>query len=538
MCNDSVLKIRFFFITLFCMLYLLISAPSTYAAALPGNGSSLSISNTAVGLTFAGTSGNRYHYYLNVMLPIGLNPSNLTFGTPSTARTITEYDFISYSGNSLVVDFFYMSDGNTYTYQLATLDSAYDMSECEIVSYGVVSSSVADVPGSTMFIYDKVLALRQWMNTSHYLSSIDNNLSISSTSDQYTARTYVLDTTGQTVTVQGQGYYPETTSTGVSMPHYYNITSTSYDQYLTSARLSTESTKNLNYLTSAQLTGGLTSSTSFDILNDEWGQFVDRVSVIGSLSLSNPAFSQFLPGDIYFPFVDNQSMTITPSSGYIFTNGMTPTYMTFVIDLSARPSSVSLSGCDLVSWSYNAGRLTIEARKENQSTDSTISLNSISITLSAVRTSFPFIQISNFCVGTFEIGSMISAMDEQKNGNMFERGFKNIQSAFNSLLSGLTLGYNSDTSEDKASFDDSASELDTKTTEYVTAEETLTNTVSTHIDSFSPSFASTPSDTLAAFALVGTVTNQMYQRSGPFQYIISFTLTLGCVLFVLGLRKR
>lgn len=530
----TALKIKF--IVSLCILCVL-SAPSTYAAALPGNGSSLSISNTAVGLTFSGTAGNRYHYYLNVMLPIGLNPSNLTFGTPSTARSVTEYDFISYSGNSLVVDFFYMSDGNSYTYQIKTLDTSFDMSQCEIVSYGIVGVSSADVPGSTMFIYDKVLALRTWMNTSHYLSSIDNNLSVSSTSDQYTAKTYELSTTNNSITVQGQGYYPETTSTGVSMPHYYNITSTSFDRYLTSAELSTESSKNLNYLTSAQLSGSLSTSTSFDLLQDEWGQFVDRVSTIRYLSLSQPSFSEFSPGDFYFPFTNRQTMTITPTTGYVMTNGMSPTFITFVIDISARPSSLSISGCDLITWSYNAGRLTVEARKTNQSTDSFIQLNSISISFT-LNSNFPLVQISNFCVGTFEVGSMISAMDEQKNSNFIERGFKNIQSALNSLLSGLTLGYNSDTSEDKASFDDSATQLDTKATQYVTAEETLTNTVSNHIDSFSPSFASTPSDTLAAFALVGTVTNQMYQRSGPFQYIITFTLTLGCVLFVLGLRKR
>lgn len=542
-------KISFFSLTLvcsFCFLFAVISP--TYAAALPGNGSSLSISSTAVGLTFAGTSGNRYHFYLSVLLPIGLNPSNLTFGTPSTARSITDYDFISYAGNSVTVDFFYMSDGNSYTYQLKTLDTSFDLTQAEVISYGVVNVSLADVPGSTMFIYDKVLALRSWENVSHYLSSVGSTYALS------TETTQVKDT-DTTYSLTGSSSQAVTSVRNDSMLGIQYTTS----PFVSSVGLTSSASdpsgmgslvNNYYVLSSASLTGGLTSTTSFDLLHDEWGQFLDRVSTIGSLSLSRPAFNSFLPGDIYFPWASGSSMTVTPSSGFLYTNGLSPTYMTFVMDLSARPGSVSLSGVDLVSWSYSDGRLSIEAKKDNASGETSISLNSVSITLGSLGTNFPLLKIENFCVGSFEIPTMISNMDSTKQSNIIQRGFSNITSAISDLVSGLTLGYNSDTSSDLDSFNESASELDSSTTQYVEAEQSAmsasytspdgvqTSTVADYVSDFHPSISSYPSEVFGGFRIVGLVTNEMYERSGAFQYVVTFTLTLGCVLFVLGLRRR
>lgn len=512
-------KIRLFSLTLVCSFCFLFAAISpTYAAALPGNGSSLSISSTAVGLTFAGTSGNRYHFYLSVQLPIGLNPSNLTFGTPTTARSITDYDFISYAGNSVTVDFFYMSDGNSYTYQLKTLDTSFDLTQAEVISYGVVGVSLADVPGSTMFIYDKVLALRSWENVSHYLASIDNNMSVSTTPLAIPTYTYSAD-------------------------NHYDVLS----GQLSSVSLTRTSDITYRPVGSVSLTGGLTSTTNFDMLHDEWGQFLDRVSTIGSLSLSRPAFNSFLPGDIYFPWASGSSMTVTPSSGFLYTNGLSPTYMTFVMDLSARPGSVSLSGVDLVTWSYSDGRLTIEAKKDNASGDSTISLNSVSITLGSLGTNFPLLKIENFCVGSFEIPTMISNMDSSKQQNIVQRGFQNIQSTLNNLFSGLTEGYNSTTSEDLGNLESSSDEFNTATEDYlqdeadimnyeITDSEGNTATLTSYLTDFDPD----PNSFLelaSAFAVVGTISNDIYNISGQYRFLLTFILTFGLVLFILQIRR-
>lgn len=546
------IKVRFnnFVLVVAIVFFLCVSPASTYAAALPGTPASVtpSISTDSVGLTVSGTAGNYYHYYLNVLLPIGLSPSNLTFGTPSTARPISEYDFISFSGNSLTVDFFYMSDGSTNTYQLKSIDPSVDMTESSVQTYGFIGIDRSAISGSTMFIYDKVLALRQWTNVSHYLSSVGSTYAISTE----TTRVQDTDTT-----------YSLTGSSGLAVTSVHNDSMFGI-QYTTSPFVSSvglESSSNdpsgsgshvsdYYVLSSAQLTGGLTSTTGFDLLTDEWGQFVDRVSTLARLQLSNPNFQYFIPGDFYFPASRGQDITITPGVGYIFTNGLTPTYITYVIDLDARPSSVSISGATLINSAYADGRLTIEARRDNQSTDSTITLSSIEITLSSIQTNKPIMKISNFCVGTFEIPTMISNMDSTKNQNLIQRGFSNITSAISDLVSSLTLGYNSDTSSDLNSFNESASELDTSTNQYVAAEESAMNasytspdgtqssTVAEYVSDFNPSMSSYPSQIFSGFRIVGLVTNEMYQRSGAFQYVVTFTLTLGCVLFVLGLRRR
>lgn len=525
------IKVFLALLTLYCSFFAF--APTTYAAALAGNIGTLSVSESNIGITCVGDSGSLYHYYLNISLPIGLNPSLLQFGILSQSRSILDYDFISYAGNSLTVDFFYMSSGSLRNFNISCVDSAVDLTQCEIISYGFVLASEADVAGSPMFIYDKVLALRQWNNITHYLSSISSNYAIQTSTMEVkdTDSHYSLDSRYGSVV------------TGVSQNQYTGVVPT-YGQAVTSVGLSsdTDSSTGLgptvntyNPLSSATLTGGLSSTLGMDINNDEWGQFLDRVSVISSLTVSTVS-NNFHPG--FFYMTRRTSMTITPNSGYLYTNGFSPTYITFMMDIDSRPGSVSLSGCDLDTWSFNNGRLVIEAHRENQSTDSTIDLSNISITLSNIEQDRPFICLSQFVVSSFDSPQAIANMDSTRNNNFLVRGLNNIQSSFNNLLSGLTTGYNSDTSEELSSFDTAAAQLDTTVTQYVTAEESLTNSVSTHVTSFNPSMSTTPVEIISAFGLVGTVANDMFNRSGAFQYVITFTLTLGCVLFVLGLRRR
>lgn len=511
----------------------LFAAPSlTYAVAVPGNISTLSVNSSSIGLSFSGTSLQRYHFLLSVQLPSGLNPLNLTFGTPSTYRSITDYDFISYAGNTVTVDFFYLSDGSSFTLQLVNRDNSFDLSDSIVLSYGVFQVSNNVPPGNTMFIYDKVLALRQWTNTSHYLSSVTSDYAISTTSQrvQDTDTHYSLNS--QSNTALTSATYDDFMGLQTSSGYFVSSVSLTSDGSIATG--TGPVVNSYDVLSDASLTGGLRSTLGVDISIDEWGQFVDRVSTIGSLSLSSPNFNNFLPSSCYFPSVS--SMSINPSSGYVFTNGFSPTYMTFVIDISSRPGSVSVSGCDLISWNYNSGRLTVECKKENATSDSTISLSSISISLSSLSSSLPLICLSNFCVGTFNIDSMISNMESSKTDNYLRQAFTNIQNSFNGLISSLLTGYNDDTSSALADLNDSNSEFSSSVSSYVQDEVALTSQANSYIEAFEPS-SSLLSGFVPAFGLVSYVSETFYNSCGDFKYLITFILTLSCILFLLGIRR-
>lgn len=528
-------RVKFIAFSLLSVFFSILGPSFTYAAALPGtvSGTAVNVSSSSVSLSFSGTSGTRYHVFLEVNLPIDVNPSLLTFGTPATRRSITEYDFISYSGNVLTCDFFYLSDGNTYTYELRGVDSSIDLSSSSVISYGFVYVDVASISGSTMFIYDKYLAVKQWTNTSHYLSDISSTYAISTTSGQ-------VEDTDTHYSLSGS-----TSSAVTSINSLNGQLWSSYGTFVNRVSMDSDSdissglgptVRSYNVLTDAQLTGGLRSTTGFDILLDEWGQYMDRVGVIPSIRLSSPLVQYYTLGDIYMPL--QSSISLTPNGGFLYTNSLNITYITIVIDIDARPYSVSVDGCTLRTWSYSGGRLVLECYKENQSGTNQINLNSITLNLNDLRSNFPLMKISGLSVGTFDVPAMIGNMDEQQKKNIISRGFDSIRASLNNLLSGLTTGFNSDTSEELNSFDAQAAALDAKTTEYVQAEDQLTNSVGSYVTGFSPSFAGTPGGITAAFGLVSALTDDMYDNSGAFKYVVSFTLTLGCVLFVLGLRRR
>lgn len=531
------LSLKFHFLLVSLMAFVCILTPLHYnqvmAAALPGNGASISITSGSVALSFSGTSGNRYHYFLVANLPVGLAPSNLYFGMPGSTRPISEYDFISYSGNTVTVDFFYLSDGSTYTYQLTCIDNSFDLLDTEVVTYGVVSVDQAAVPASSMFIYDKILAKNQWFNTYHYLSSVSAD--------------YALSTTQVRI---------EDTDTHYELNSSYNnaLTSATYDDFMglqtqsgsfvssvglrSDGSIATGMGPVANYydaLASAQLTGGLRSSTSFDLATDEWGQFIDRVSTISGLTLSNPSISNFTPSDCWLPSPLNQSLSVSPNNGYLFTNGFSPLYMTFVMDVTPRPVSVSLSGADLITWSYNGQRLVIEA-SQDVSGQSTFDLSGISITFNTIRSNYPLMKISGFCVGSFNIGTMISNMDAEKNNNLLIRGFQNIQHSISNLFSGLTTGYSEDTSSDLANLNDSNTEFTSTVASYVETESQLATQSHEVISDFSPDL-NMFTTFIPAFGLVSYVNETIYNAAGSYKYLITFILTLSCVLFLLGIRR-
>lgn len=515
--------------------FFLVIMPSTYAAAypLPGNIATLTQTSGEISLSF---SSNTYNtYFMEIELPVGSSVSNLYFGSSTSRRPVSQFDFISYAGNVLTVKFNIRPlDSSTYVYGFYS--GNIDLTKANITSYAVYPITPAEMQTNPMYIYDEYVMTHGWYNSFSSASGINNTLSVSNSTNTYNVPQYTLQTTSGTVS---------------------GTTSTVPQSFLTSATLNDFGySDTLTYVSSSQLVGSVYLTTAINSLLEQNDNYLNRLGTINRMNVNGVSL---VPGDYYIPY--QSSFSFNPSNGVLHTKGWLNNmeeYFTFLVGMDANITQVSLSGsgtvvdssCDGSQAAVSVG-ITLNTSSGAMTED--IDLSDYTINLSLAPSGSPFVQFKYFYVGKSDMDTASQLAQDIDNQGFIRKRLDAISSGISNLLSGLTTSYNSDTSDALSDFDASESQLDQSMNQYTQAEDGLVNDsvpnpipggeafspVNDYVSNFNPDVTTlTDNNIISAFKLVGNVTNYMYQTSGPFMHVITFTLTLGCVLFVVGLRRQ